>query len=175
MKVIEENTMYFSEEYINKYEFNIGQKVWFDDDEEPFIVIGKTRKRIRLRNSKSSKILRFEDNKYVYNFEDTKPVRITGISEADKPEVLTDFERQVINPSVKIITITKTMLSWNNTEKGRDFKDCYERVTSGERVVGYRNTYNTSEFIYSDHKFFKTLEKMYKKNYLKAKTIIQTT
>ena len=58
MKVIEENTMYFSEEYINKYEFNIGQKVWFDDYEEPFVVIGKTRKRIRLRNSKSSKILK---------------------------------------------------------------------------------------------------------------------
>lgn len=173
MKVIEENTMCFSEEYINKYEFKMGQKVWFDDDAEPFIVVGKTRKRIRLRNSKSSRILRFEDNKYVYNFEDTKPVRITGISEADKPEVLTDFERQVINPSVKIIIITKTILSWNNTEDGRDFKDCYERVTSNGEVLWYINQ-NSDIPVYPDNKFFNTLEKLYQKNYLKAKTIIQT-
>ena len=79
----------------------------------------------------------------------------------------------MINPSVKIIIITKTILSWNNTENGRDFKDCYERVTSNGEVLWYINQ-NSDIPVYPDNKFFNTLEKLYQKNYLKAKTIIQT-
>jgi len=70
-----------------------------------------------------------------------------------------DFKKQVSN--LKIVTVIKPRiyLQWDNTEKGRDKNNCYERIE--DIYVRYINTHNPSMVIINGDRFFKTLEEMY--------------
>ncbi len=69
-----------------------------------------------------------------------------------------DFKSQVTN--LKIVTVTRTYLQWNNTEEGRDKYDCYERVDDNG-YIRWANTHNTLTSIISGDKMFDILEEMY--------------
>ncbi len=71
-----------------------------------------------------------------------------------------EFENQVKNVKVTIDTRPRVFLNWENTEEGRDKKDCYERVDLGGTIV-YVNTYNRNSSVLPGEPFFYKLESMY--------------
>ncbi len=71
-----------------------------------------------------------------------------------------EFENQVKNVKVTIDTRPRVFLNWENTEEGRDKKDCYERIDLGGTIV-YVNTYNRNSSVLPGEPFFYKLESMY--------------
>lgn len=71
-----------------------------------------------------------------------------------------EFENQVKNVKVTIDTRPRVFLNWENTEEGRDKKDCYERIDLGGTII-YVNTYNRNSSVLPGEPFFYKLESMY--------------
>lgn len=71
-----------------------------------------------------------------------------------------EFENQVTNVRVTFDTRPRVFLNWENTEEGRDKKDCYERIDLGGTIV-YVNTYNRNSSVLPGEPFFYKLESMY--------------
>lgn len=72
-----------------------------------------------------------------------------------------DFEKQVKNIKIHIINNPRIFIEWNNTEKGRDEHECYERFDKG--LICYVNFYNPNIKVFKDDAFFNELEEMYNK------------
>ena len=72
-----------------------------------------------------------------------------------------DYIKQVLNLKIVVVNRPRIYLSWNNTKKGINKYDCYERIKdSGIRWV---NQHDKSTSIIRGDKMYKILEKMYKK------------
>ena len=71
-----------------------------------------------------------------------------------------DYKKQVNRLRIETITKPRVFLKWENTEKGRDKKECYERVD--EPYIYYINQFDKSMTVDISDVFFKTLEDMYK-------------
>ena len=71
-----------------------------------------------------------------------------------------DYKKQAKNIKIETITKPRIYLKWENSEKGRDKEQCYERVD--DNYIHYINQFNTSMIIDQTDEFFKTLEDMYK-------------
>ena len=70
-----------------------------------------------------------------------------------------DYIKQANNISIETVNKPRVYLKWENTEKGKDKKQCYERVS--EPYTHYINQFNISMIIDMSDNFFKTLEDMY--------------
>lgn len=75
-----------------------------------------------------------------------------------------EFEDQIKNLELIIDRTPRVYIKWDNTEKGRDKNDCYERIVIGS-IVRYVNTNNRNIVITRGHSFFDILEKIYDKSY----------
>lgn len=73
---------------------------------------------------------------------------------------MSDFIKQITDVELFVINKPRTYIKWNNTEKGRDIKDCYERIDMNGYVY-YVNTYNTDMKVFKDVPFFNVLEEIY--------------
>lgn len=71
-----------------------------------------------------------------------------------------EFEEQITDAELVINTTPRVYVKWNNTEEGRDKKDCYERIVIGESVI-YVNDYNKNSSVIYGHPFWDKLEKIY--------------
>lgn len=67
------------------------------------------------------------------------------------------FVKQVRN--LEVLTTTRTIMKWNNSEEGRDRTDMYERI-DGDFIV-YINQYNNTLRLVAGDPFFNVLEQMY--------------
>jgi hypothetical protein len=76
---------------------------------------------------------------------------------------MSEFIKQVTGVTVEVITKPRVFIKWNNTERGRDANDCYERVEDYGRII-YINTHNRNSFIPESEPFFDTLEELYNKH-----------
>jgi len=72
-----------------------------------------------------------------------------------------DFIKQITNLNIVTVTKPRVFIQWQNTEKGRDKYNCYERIADF-CLIRYVNTHNPSSTIIEGDDFFKTLEEMYK-------------
>ena len=70
------------------------------------------------------------------------------------------FIKQVEKLRLEIVTKPRTYVFWNNTQKGRDKDDCYERVEENG-FVEYINTNNVEMRVIQGDNFFNTLEELY--------------
>lgn len=70
------------------------------------------------------------------------------------------FIKQVDKLRIKTVTKPRTYILWNNTDKGRDKDDCYERIEENG-FVEYVNTNNVDMRIIIGDNFFNTLEELY--------------
>lgn len=75
---------------------------------------------------------------------------------------MSDFIKQITDVELLVINKPRTFIIWRNTEKGRDIKDCYERI-DWNTSVHYINTYNTDMKVFKDVPFFNVLEEIYQK------------
>lgn len=78
-----------------------------------------------------------------------------------------EFEKQIRDVELVIDTTPRFYIKWENTEEGRDKKNCYERVVHGETVV-YINNFNRNLSVTCGNPFWNVLEKIY--NDKKAET-----
>ena len=70
-----------------------------------------------------------------------------------------DYIKQVEKVKVTTVTEPRIYLTWEDTEPGRDKKQCYERVNNS--FVYYVNTYNQNTRVLKGDPFFEVLEEMY--------------
>lgn len=75
---------------------------------------------------------------------------------------MSDFIKQIKDVELLVVNKPRTYIIWRNTEKGRDERDCYERIDSNG-YIHYINTYNTEMKVYSNFPFFNVLEEIYQK------------
>ena len=73
------------------------------------------------------------------------------------------FEDQIKNLKLEVITKPREFIKWDNTEKGRDKDDCYERIDYGHGIVIYVNNNNRNLSILRENPFWNVLESMYQK------------
>lgn len=75
-----------------------------------------------------------------------------------------DFIKQVSNLKYKVVNIPRHYIQWDNTESGRDKKQCYERE-SNNSYIRYVNTYNPNITVIPGEPFFDVLETLYNQAY----------
>jgi hypothetical protein len=73
-----------------------------------------------------------------------------------------EFEKQITNLQLQVVTKPREFIKWDNTEPGRDKDDCYERLDIGGSII-YVNNNNRNLSVLRDNPFWNVLEGMYQK------------
>lgn len=72
-----------------------------------------------------------------------------------------EFNNQISNLELVVNNTPRVFIKWENTEEGRDKRECYERIAE-DYTVFYINNFNRNSYIDSTHPFWAELEQLYK-------------
>lgn len=70
------------------------------------------------------------------------------------------MENKKVN--INVFEISRTLMSFENTNPNIDKKDCYERIVMNDKCVWWESVYGKTVAIHRDNPFFNELEEMYK-------------